>query len=77
MAGPSPISPHGALGPIRQNAGLLSFLAVTGGLLWVLRSRSMARNSFEDKQKKAEEVIDRHPDSTMGRSKSERNPYTR
>ncbi|KAK6002623.1 hypothetical protein QM012_001373 [Aureobasidium pullulans] len=77
MAGPSPISPHGSLGPIRQNAGLLSFLAVTGGLLWVLRSRSMARNSLEEKQKKAENIIDRHPDSTMGRSKPERDPYTR
>ncbi|KAL2030606.1 hypothetical protein VTO58DRAFT_107960 [Aureobasidium pullulans] len=77
MAGPSTISPPGADRPLRQNAGLLSFLAVTGGLLSLLRARSTARKPFEEKQKTMEDNIDRHPGSTMGRSISERHPTTR
>ena len=61
----------------RQNAGLLSFLAVTGGLLSLLRARSIARKPFEEKQKTMEDKIDRHPGSTMGRNISERDPTTR
>jgi hypothetical protein len=34
----------------RQHSDILSFFAITGGLLWVLRSRSMARKTLEDKQ---------------------------
>jgi hypothetical protein len=61
----------------RQHGDLISYIAVTGGLLWILRSRSIARKPFEEKQEKIEDTIDRHPDPTMGRSKPERDLHTR
>jgi len=61
----------------RQHSDILSFFAVTGGLLWVLRSRSMVRKPLEQKQEKTEVATKRENSSIFGRSVEERESHSR
>jgi hypothetical protein len=61
----------------RQHADVISYFAVTGGLLWILRSRSMARKPSEEKQERVHDTIDRQSEPTVGQDMIKGDPLTR